>query len=293
MSAADLHAHLASGATTVCRAWALVRRDGTVFGFTDHDVDLGFEGIVFRAGSGMTARALQQGSGLAVDNSEAVGALSDAALTEADILAGRFDGAELRVWLVNWADPAQRVLQFRGALGEMTRVGGAFTAELRGLTEALNQLQGRIYAPTCSAVLGDAFCRVDLTAPGYSSERVVEEVEDGRVFRFADFTGFDDRWFERGRLTVLSGAAAGLVQVIKDDRLSGTERVVELWQAVGGAVTPGDRVRLETGCDKRADTCRLKFNNFNNFRGFPQIPGEDWITTYPSRDGVNDGGKLA
>jgi uncharacterized phage protein (TIGR02218 family) len=141
-------------------------------------------------------------------------------------------------------------------------------------------------------VLGDGACRVDLSAPGYFSERVVEEVEEARIFRFADFTGFDDRWFERGRLRMLSGAAAGLVAVVKNDRLSGTERVVELWQALGAEVAPGDLLRLETGCDKRADTCRLKFSNFNNFRGFSQIPGEDWITTYPSRNGVNDGGRL-
>ena len=95
-----LAAHLATGLTTVARCWDVRRKDGQRFGFTDHDLDLTFDGVVFRADTGMSAAALQQGTGLAVDNSEAVGALSDAAVTEVDIAAGRFDGAEVTAWMV-------------------------------------------------------------------------------------------------------------------------------------------------------------------------------------------------
>ncbi|WP_415184444.1 DUF2163 domain-containing protein [Phaeovulum sp.] len=288
-----LKAHLASGATTVCRAWAVTRADGVVLGFTDHDRALAFDGISFDPDSGMTAKALSQATGLAVDNTEAYGALSSAAMTEADILAGRYDAAEVRSWLVNWADVSQRALQFRGQLGEITRGEGAFSAELRGLTEALGRAQGRIFHPRCSAVLADRQCRFNLAAPGYVSERAVEVVEGARVFRFADMPGFDDRWFEKGRLTVLSGAAAGLAGVVKNDRLQGVgAREVELWQALAAEVVPGDMLRIEAGCDRRADTCRLKFNNFNNFRGFPHVPGEDWLMSYPVSSGANDGGSL-
>jgi uncharacterized phage protein (TIGR02218 family) len=289
----ELKAHLATGATTLARAFALTRKDGVVMGFTDHDRDLAFEGMVFRADTGLTARALQSGTGLSVDNSEAFGALRSDAISEEDILAGRYDGAEVRGWLVNWADVSMRVLQFRGTLGEITRSAGAFTAELRGLTEALNQPQGRIYHARCSAVLGDRHCRFDLAQPGYAEARAVEEVEGARVFRFVNFAGFDDRFFEKGRFEVLSGRATGLVGMVKNDRVtSATIRTVELWQALGIEPAPGDTVRMSAGCDRREDTCRLKFNNLMNFRGFPTIPGEDWLMSYPVSAGVNDGGSL-
>ena len=110
---ATLQAHLETGLTTVCRAWAIERKDGTVMGFTDHDRALSFEGITFKADTGMSAASLVQASGLSVDNTEAVGALSDISISETDILAGRFDGAGVRSWLVNWMDPEQRWLQFR------------------------------------------------------------------------------------------------------------------------------------------------------------------------------------
>ena len=73
--------HMQSGVTTVCRAWAITRRDGVTFGFTDHDLPLAFDGLSFKAETGLSAMALQQSTGLSVDNSEALGALSDAAVT--------------------------------------------------------------------------------------------------------------------------------------------------------------------------------------------------------------------
>ncbi len=291
MSAGDLYRHLESGATTVCRAWMVTRRDGVVLGFTDHDRDLMLRGVTCRADTGMTARALQQTTGLSVDNSEAMGALSAAAITETDILAGRFDGAEVRAFLVNWARPEDHVEQFRGSLGEIERAGGSFRAELRGLTEVLNQPQGQAYLPRCSAVLGDGRCRFQIGQPGYFAVRAAEEVEDGRVFRFAGFAGFDDGWFTHGRFEVISGAAVGLVGLVKSDRLAGGGRRIELWQSIGAEVVAGDQLRLVAGCDKAVGTCREKFANFLNFRGFPHIPGEDWLASYPVSGRPNSGGR--
>lgn len=289
MSKEALYSHLASGSTTVCRAWTVRRRDGLVLGFTDHDRDLLVDGVSCRADTGMTARALQQTTGLSVDNSEAFGALSAAAITEADLTAGRFDGAEVQAYLVNWAAPQDFLLQFRGSLGEISRADGSFKAELRGLTELLNRPHGMAYTPGCSAVLGDGRCRFDLRQPGYFAEVAVNAADDGRIFTFHDFASFDERWFEGGRFTPISGAASGLVGVVKIDRQTGRERRIELWQSLRAPITAGDMVRIEAGCDKSATTCRVKYSNFPNFRGFPHIPGEDWLASYPVPGRPNGG----
>lgn len=281
MSSDALFAHLHSGTTTTCRAWVIERTDGTVFGFTDHDIDLTVDGVLCVADSGMTARALQQTTGLSVDNTEAVGALSSAAITEEDLMAGRFDRAEVRSYLVNWSAPEAFALQFSGHLGEVSRSDGQFRAELRGLTEALNQPHGAAYTSGCSAVLGDTRCRFDLTQPGYSAVVMVATVEDARKFTFSDIGNFEERWFEGGRFEVLSGRALGLSGVIKVDRREADIRRIELWQSLRASMAPGDEVRINAGCSKTSATCQAKFANFLNFRGFPHIPGEDWLAAYP------------
>lgn len=277
----DMRAHLSGGVTTLCRCWALTRKDGVQLGFTDHDGDLSFDGVEFRADTGLTALALQQGTGLSVDNTEAMGALSDAAISEADIAVGRYDGAEVRCWLVNWADVAMRVLQFRGTIGELRRSGGAFEAELLGLTDLLNRPQGRVFQKPCSAVLGDGACRMDLDAPGYRVEAVVTRV-DGTRIRLGRVAGFEAGWFQRGVLEALGGAAAGLRGVIKADVVGADGREITLWSGLGVDLALGDTVRLTAGCDKRMETCRFKFDNLLNFQGFPDIPGNDWTVAVPA-----------
>ncbi len=289
---AAFQAHVEGGLTTMCRCWAITRADGVAYGFTDHDEALTFDGVTFRADTGLTARALQQSTGLSVDNTEALGALSDAAVREEDIEAGRFDGADVMAWLVNWADVDIRWLQFRGSIGELRRSGGAFHAELRGLSEALNRPLGRVYQTPCTAVLGDKTCLFDPGTPGYREDRPVDQVIGAQEFRWSALDGYAPGWFMRGRLEMQGGAAKGLWGLIKQDRFEGTDRVIELWEPLRGGVAVGDTVRLEAGCDKRFETCRLKFNNLVNFQGFPDIPGEDWVMSVPKQSGRNTGGSL-
>lgn len=289
---AALQAHLESGLTTVCHAWLITRTDGVQFAFTDHDLPLILDGVTYRADTSLNAKAIAQTTGLSVDNTEAIGALTDASIREDEIEQGRFDRAEVQVWLVNWADPSQRWLQFRGSIGEMRRVDGMFRAELRGLTEALNQTSGRIYQKPCTAVLGDAQCGVNLNDPSYTLTMPVDVEEDGRRFTWQSLPGFDPAFFIRGRMDVLEGPAQGLWGLIKHDRVLNETRMIELWEPIKGDVGTGTVVKLTAGCNKQLETCRLKFDNILNFQGFPDLPGEDWMISVPKASGTNSGGSL-
>lgn len=290
---AELQAHLDGGATTLCRCWVVRRRDGRTFGFTDHDLDLTFGGVTFRAGTGLSAQAVQKSTGLAVNNTEVIGALSDASVTEADLMAGRFDGAEVMAWLVNWKDVSQRHLLCRGNVGEVSTGGGEFRAELRGLSDRLNRTTGRVYQPVCDAALGDLACGIDLGLPAYSAQGLVAAVAGLQELVLDGAAGFAEHWFERGSLTVLDGPAAGLGVAIKRDLTEGPHRRVTLWQELRAPVAAGAQVRIVAGCDKRLATCRDKFANGLNFRGFPHIPGEDWMMAYPKQLRGHDGGSCS
>jgi len=290
MSVADLNSHLKTGATHVCLCWSIERRDGMVFGFTDHDGALEFEGIAFTPESGLAAKALSTTSGLSVNNTEALGVLSADAITDADIEAGRYDEAIVTSWIVQWDDVSARQVQFVGTIGEIVRELGSYRAELRGQTERLNQPQGRAYLKTCSAVLGDAGCKINTADPEFRADAAVASVDDGQVLRMPLANGYTDRWFEGGMLVVKSGTAVGLQAVIKKDESVDAFRIITLWRPMPAKIAAGDDVRLIAGCDKRAQTCREKFDNLINFQGFPDIPGDDWLMSVPRSDDDADGG---
>ena len=291
MSRAALAAHLATGATHLCHCWSVVRRDGFSLGFTDHDGPLRFDDVDFRPRAGLSALALSSGAGLSVDNSAAVGVLSDDAITEGDILAGRYDGATVTVWQVCWDDPALRRVTFRGTIGEITRTGGGFEAELQGLTAPLNQTIGRSYQRECSAALGDGSCKVATAGAAFSYQTALIVDAQGSGLVVPD-GGFAEGWFAQGLCRVVSGAGEGLQAAIRDDVLSDGQRRLTLWTPVAARLQAGDSVILTAGCDKTAATCRGKFDNLLNFQGFPDMPGEDWLVSVPRSAGRNGGGSL-
>lgn len=276
-----LQAKLDAGVTTLAQCWALTRRDGVVLGFTDHDGDLAFGGVTFRAGTGFSASEATSRFDLAVDGSEIAGALADESLSERDLAAGRFDAATVETWLVDVTDVGLRVLTARGSLGEVRREGAAFGAELRGLADALAQESGRLYTARCGADLGDTRCRVDLASSAFRGSGAVVAVDGMSQFTASGLAGFADGWFSAGRLAWVSGANDGLAMEVKIHRNSaGAVRIV-LWQAMAEPIAPGDGFVVTAGCDKRFATCRDRFANAVNFRGFPHIPGNDFVLSYP------------
>ena len=282
---------LATGASTVARAWILRRADGLKLGFTDHDRELQVDGVTCTASSGLSAGAIDRKTGLSVDNAEVQGALTHDMIRPEDIRAGRWDAAEITCYLVDWSTPENLEILFRGNLGEISWGDGAFSTELRGLSERLNEVQGRVFQSRCDAVLGDSRCGKGL-GPLFAVETNVVSVDDGHLIRVPIFRDYAPKWFERGRVVVLTGQAAGLEERVKTDRIRENDRELDLWGALRQELHPGDRIRIEAGCDKRHDTCRFKFDNILNFRGFPNIPGEDWMMAYPSSSKANNGERL-
>ena len=283
---------LDAGVTTLCRCWLITRNDEVTQGFTEHDEDVALGPVICRAGSGLSGSEATQTLGLAVSGSEISGALNDDTLNEDDLAAGRYDAAIVELWLVDWSEPDLRVLLAKGSLGEVRREGSAFTAEVRGLTDRLSQDTGRLYTTTCSADLGDARCKIDLGNASYHGVGTVAALSATSTFTASGLDAFDDGWFTAGKLGFTGGANAGLAVEVKSHR-KGATVTFELWQAMPQPIATGDEFAVTAGCDKRFPTCHDKFANVVNFRGFPHIPGNDFVISYPVQgEPGNDGSSL-
>lgn len=292
MLSPTLVAALASGASTLCRCWKLIRRDGSGLGFTDHDRDVAFGGLTYAAGTGLEGSEAESKIGLAVGGFELAGALTSAALTDADIAAGIWDGATVETWLVDWSDPRSRLLLDIGRIGEIRRGDHGFTAEVRGLAQAFDETRGRLYQARCSADLGDARCRIDLTDPRFTVSAAVETTDGRQTVTLAIGQSFAGGWFEGGKLTFTDGANRDAVFEIRAHDAIGDRARLVFWHPAVAAISTGDAVRLEAGCDKSLETCRVKFANALNFRGFPSIPTNDFVLTYARQGDSSQNGEV-
>ena len=285
-------AHLEREVTTLCHCWRVTRRDGQVLGFTDHDRGLVVAGATFEPQTGFTASEARETMGLSTDATDVEGALSSDRISEADIAAGRYDGATVETLLVNWQAPAQHALLRSATIGKIVRQDGRFSVELESLAARLDQPSGRHYRKTCDAELGDQRCGFVLAGSGFSAAGAVAAVETTDTFGASGLGGFADGWFANGRLNWTSGASAGRTERIVAHMRRDGVAVLTLWRESAPALAAGDAFTLVAGCDKRFSTCQDKFSNALNFQGFPHMPGNDAAYAYAVDGQVFDGGAL-
>jgi uncharacterized phage protein (TIGR02218 family) len=271
---AGLQAHHALDTLTLATLWRVTRRDGQVFGFTDLDRDIEFNGVTYHGDTGISGSAAATAAGLQSDNLEVQGFLQGGAFTAADLAGGVWDGATVRVSVVNYADLSQGELIVRvGELGQVRVEGETFVAEARGLADKLNRSITRAYLPVCDADLGDARCKVNL-AP-LTVAGTVTSVASRELFTASGVVNAAG-YFTFGVITWVTGANAGLQMEVKTHAGGG---VFTLQLPMRSAIAVGDTFNVVPGCDKTtgAGGC-AKFSNIVNFRGFPHVPGLDKMT---------------
>ncbi len=286
---ADLAAHLAQGETTTAQCWRVIRNDGLTLGFTDHDRMLVVEGTVCTPTFGLDGGEVPARLGAQVQTGEVLGILDSAAIAEEDILLGRYDGARVETWLVNWAAPEQKLLLRVDTIGEIVREDGVFRAELRSPQQALNVTRGRLYQGLCDAVIGDGRCGVNLDAPGRKGSATVLDVVDPFQVLVSGLSAFDEGWFAFGLGRWGSGKRDGLSDAVMRHRRVDEGDVLGFAAKVGDWVAVDDIISVSVGCDRRFSTCKARFGNGANFRGFPHIPGSDYILRHPRRGDAMDG----
>jgi uncharacterized phage protein (TIGR02218 family) len=266
-------AWLGTELTTMALCWRLDRADGVTLGFTAHDRDLTIGGVLYSARPGMLPSAISQSDGFDVDTLDCSGALTDDAITEADLVAGRWDGARVTLFAADWSDPAAATLPIAsGELGDVTVTDGAFTVELRGPTALLERPVVERTSPDCRAELGDRRCRVDVAGRTRTARLVAA---DGATLTL-DAAEPSPGAYAFGRLRWLDGANAGLSAAI----MASAGARLTLREPPFAVPAAGTLVEIVEGCDRLFATCRARFANTANFRGEPHLPGNDLLLRY-------------
>ncbi len=268
----NLKTHIASEVTTLATCWKITRRDAVTMGFTDHDCDLVVDGVEYQANSGFSPSAVQSSASLAVDNMDVEGVLDSITISEADLMAGVYDFAEIEVFIVNYRNLGDGKLRVRtGWLGEVSISKNRFVAEVRGLAQKLNQNVGSIFSSLCRAKFCDQKCKLDEEEFTFSGG--VDTAQNRQVFTPSGLSN-QSGYFNYGKIIFTSGANSGLGMEVKD--YIRDERI-SLALPMPYEIEPGDSYDIVAGCDKNFKTCTERFVNAVNFRGEPHIPGLDEI----------------
>lgn len=258
---------------TVAMFWRVLRRDGLAFGLTTHDRDLWFDGILHRTSPGMVPSAIRRSGDLEPDAAEVAGALSHDCMSAADLAEGRFDGALVRIGLVDW-ETLERTVLYVGTIGEVVEEDSGFSAELVSRKAELLVDSVPRTSPACRARFCEPGCNLD-PARFTRDASIIEVLPEANAVILAEIDAADHlggvlRWIDGP----LAGRSTGIVGLDEDTGLV-------LADPLPADLLPGMRVRLREGCDHTIATCGDRFGNAANFQGEPFLPGNDLLTRYP------------
>lgn len=258
---------------TVATFWRVERTDGVTLGFSTHDHDLWFDGLLHRSAPGMVPSSIRRSADLEPDSAEVEGVLSHDAITAQDLALGRFDNARVTIGLVDWQS-LERHTVYCGRLGPVTVEAQGFSAALESRKLELQRDPVPRTSPTCRAQFCGPGCT--LSAPRFSHEGSVASFDPqtglltlSTVASPANLSGGTLRW--------LGGPYAGQTMMITD--VLGDAVVLD--RPIDDNLSVGTRVLLREGCDRTLATCADRFGNAVNFQGEPHLPGNDLITRYP------------
>ncbi len=288
-----LKEHLAGEGTTVAYCWRLTAPSGLSLGFTSHDHPISLLGKTYEPGIGFDGTQAMAQSDFQAGQEEALGFLSSDSLSEKELSAGLWDNAQVEVYLVNWQTPEQHELLRRGSLGEITRDADVFRAEFRSLAARLSEPKGRQLFHQCHADLGDPRCGIELNTPAYSRQVSITGKEAGNRLVIAGNTDIGTNWWSCGKLTFQSGPYANQPLRITSHIIEQGNHKLALWSPLTLEQSYPVIASIAAGCDKDWSNCQKKFRNIANFRGFPHMPGNDFVLAGPeNQSAANNGGKL-
>lgn len=286
--------HLNGEVTTLCNCWQIELADATIMGFTDHDRDVELNEILHEAASGFESSEIEDSLGISTDEHEIAGALQSNKITAEDIYARKYDGALVKHFVVNWSNPLEYSLMRTLIMGDISQSDTVFRASVKSQTSLLDQTKNRRYQKLCSAQLGDGDCKVvlenDLKKTG-----IVRKISNTQILEVGGLANYSAGWFRSGELKFVSGNNAGVKVKIAEHIApldGGSNCILHLWQPLPNEIAIDDTIEIIPGCDKHFSTCKIKFSNGENFRGFPHMPDAEYAMSYASVSKQMDGGPI-
>lgn len=260
---------LAEPATMLATCWRITRTDGVIVRMVDFDVQVVVEGQTYAPNGSTERTAVTLSDGLSPDNLDIRGVLSSTLITEDDLDLGRYDYASVEIFIAFANIDLPPIPLAAGRFGEIQIDNGAYTAELNGLTHALQTTIGELTTPTCRANFADSRCQASLAT--WRHTYTLASVGDARTLTLTGPSLLPAGTYKNGLVEIMDGPADGLSMEVKSHSGLGLTLYLPL------AILPeaGDTVRVTAGCDKTRGTCRDVFANVINFQGEPDIPGVD------------------
>lgn len=310
--AADFWNNWSSVNPRVCLMVKITPKDAfggssAAIGFTSNTRDMtlpGHVGLTFKSAPGITPSAIET----MLDepsNLEMMGVYQSGSFTQEDVMAGKWNFAEVEVFSVSWENTSLgELLLFRGNLGDFKDYQTHFNAEARGLLSRLSNDVDMVTQRFCRHDFGDTKCQknlagtVTIDGTAYNITETVECQSVGQApddsmslvnFATSEYTGNipPDDFYANGKVTGLVGANAGISREIAGSVTYYGTGSGDFTQLILKRPMPYEQVfgvdtfTVIAGCNKTIEHC-MRYDNIINRGAEDWLPGIEAVRRVPS-----------
>lgn len=281
---ASIQTDIANNSLTWALCFKFITPAGYVFGLSTHDSDITYDGVTYVAGADPTEFTF--GSNGFISNLDISLLLSDdptMGFNRNALIGGYYDKTEFEVFIINWTNPGDRLIYQSGYIGDtQVQDRARITIELRSLSQILNEQSiVRVYTPTDPELLGSQKNGIDIA--DWSYEGVVTDVVNSRNRFTISISGHSANSgdFAYGEIQWTSGdnfyESTTSAKFFRSEIRSNSANTVTLLASTPYPISAGDTFIIIQGYDGSLDQAVNKFDNIVNFRGFPDIPGNEQV----------------
>ncbi|KAF0183865.1 MAG: hypothetical protein FD163_2059 [Hyphomonadaceae bacterium] len=272
---------LRGSVNTLCRAWTFTRKDGTILNLIEHDEDITIDGTLFVKANAVAIGQVESAFSLSPDSASIEGIYDANGQSETSFVLGNWNNAQAELFIVDWQSPQYFIQIWSGYVNSIKRTNIGFELDLVGSEHQLNNQIGRSFSRRCDAKLGDGRCGVNFNLAGRKFTSAISGIINSYNIKVSSFAASDDAPFIGGFIEFKSGILIGQKYQIKN-LVRSTLVEFELASELPVLPSNGDVIDIFIGCDKSFEVCKVLFNNIQNFRGCPHMPGESVVFAGPS-----------
>lgn len=278
--------HLALTVTQICHCLRIDKGDKSLF-LTDHDRPLLFLENDYFPDENLYIAPAKFYRNLLDDEFEISSFIDDNGLSYALLEVDFLLDARFYLYQVNWGFSDEYNLLKQGVVGDVHIEDAWVKLSLHGIAKPLEKRHNRLLQEKCDAQFGGARCNIDTELAVHHKLGQVSLLKSSHSFEVELPAGIETGYFDGGSLEWQSGENTDLgaekLRIIRQFKQSDNIHSIILHSAMKHPIALEDGVKLIVGCDKSFATCRDKFANSVEFRGFDQMPGKDFKFTYPQR----------
>lgn len=267
--------------TYYCHCWLLTRKDGQQYAFTNHDLPLTINGIVYKPkGSYQPSSPSRTAESDQVQDVDLASYLTDE-ITEEEIISGRFLDTQVEIFYYDWQNAQELGRLFTGQIKSwevayLPSGANSYKFIVKSHLENLNVEVKVETSSTCRAKFLSEYCGRTIDTTVRQTRTITNLGVNTNILTV--FVSANSPDYDRGLLTFTSGKLLGVTVPIV--RVANGNEVQLLYKP---PILPevGDTVELTKRCDKTPLDC-VGYGNIANFRGEPSVPGMDRIRANPA-----------